>query len=118
MQIEFFYDVLETVSNQPILVEADIFLLPPEQGGRSTPITSSYRPNHNFGDSENRIFYIGQVELKEGESHFPGETKTFLVTFLDSKGLREKLKIGREWKIQTGSHVFGTAIVRHIIDKT
>ena len=64
MEIGVFYDVLETVSDQPLLVEAEILLLPTEEGGRHTPVTAKFKPNHNFGDTENLVFYIGQIELK------------------------------------------------------
>ncbi len=117
-KIETFYDVLETVSDAPLLVEAEISLLPHEKGGRKTPITANYRPNHNFGNSENRVFYIGQLEIAEDEWLHPGESRILVVTFLDAKGLREKLHKGVEWLIQEGSHVVGKGLVKYVVAHT
>lgn len=110
-----FYDVLDTVSDEPLLVEAEISLLATNDGGRKSPITEKYRPNHNFDESNNCVFYIGQIELKKGEWLYPSESRLLLVTFLDSKGLREKLEIGKEWRIQEGSHIVGKGIVKYIV---
>ena len=109
------YDVLETVSSQPLLVEAEFTLYKTENGGRHTPFTKNFRPNHNFDWPENHRFFIGQVEMSEGDWMFPGETRTLTIAFLDAKGLRELLVEGRVWKIQEGSHVIGEAVVKYVV---
>jgi len=109
------YDILECVSDDPCLVEAEITLYKPEDGGRSTPFTQNYRPNHNFDYPKNERMFIGQVELNEGEWMHPGETKILNITFFDAKGLRELLTVGRKWHIQEGSHVVGEAIVKYVV---
>ena len=115
-KIEVFYDNLDVISDQPILVETTIHLLPTEEGGRHTPITKNFRPNHNFGNEENRNFFIGQVELKDNEFMFPGETRDLVVTFMNVRGLKELLTIGNEWRIQEGSHLIGTAKVKFVVN--
>ena len=109
------YDVLEFVSDEPLLVEAELTLYKTEEGGRSTPFTQNFRPNHNFDWPENNRFFIGQVEINEGEWMYPGETRILNVTFLDAKGLRELLTIGKVWKIQEGSIVVGEATVKYVV---
>lgn len=109
------YDILDTVSDYPLLVEAEFTLYRTEDGGRSTPFTKNFRPNHNFDWPENGRFFIGQVEMKEDEWMFPGETKTLNITFLDAVGLRELLIEGCIWKIQEGSRVVGEAKVKYVV---
>ena len=117
-KIEVFYDNLEVISDKPILVEATIHLFPTEEGGKHTPITKNYRPNHNFGGDENRNYFIGQVELKENEFMFPGETRDLVITFLNVRGLKKHLTIGNEWRLQEGSHPIGTAKVKFVVDES
>ena len=112
------YDILETVSNSPILVEAEVTLYKTEDGGKESSITKSYRPNHNFDWPQNKRMFIGQIELKEDEWMNPGETKILNITFMDAKGLREVLAIGRTWKIQEGSHIVGEATVKYIVSES
>ena len=112
------YDILESVSDSPYLVEAEFTLFKTENGGRHHPISKNYRPNHNFDWPKNERMFIGQVELNEGEWMYPGETRILNITFLTSKGLLELLKIGRQWKIQEGSHIIGEANIIYYIVPT
>jgi len=116
MTIFTFTDLMNSDSSEPRIIEAEITLLAPENGGRKSPVYGEYsfRPNHNFGDINNRCFYIGQIELDEKDVFLPGETKTLMVTFIDGKGLEELLTVGREWSIQRGSDVIGKGIVKHV----
>ena len=109
------YDVLEVVSDQPLLVEAELTLYKTENGGRHTPFTKNFRPNHNFDWPESNRFFIGQVEMNDGEWMHPGEIRTLNITFMDAKGLRELLVAGRKWKIQEGSLVVGEAEVKYVV---
>jgi len=112
------YDVLEFADDGPYLVEAEVTLYKTEDGGRSTPFTQYYRPNHNFDWPENSRMFMGQFELQENEWVHPGETKILNVTFIDSIGLRELLTIGRVWKIQEGSNVIGEATIKYVVINT
>jgi hypothetical protein len=85
-----------------IFVEATVSLLATSDGGRPSPITRGFRPNHNFGDPENRSTFIGQIELPEGEWLYPGETRDLLIAFLKSRDLTERLAVGTQWRLQEG----------------
>src|SRR5689334_7580666 len=100
-----FSDELRSAGDEPIRVLARIRVLQTAEGGRHAPFRAKYRPNHNFGDSENRNFFIGQVEVPPGESVYPGETREFVITFLNVVGLAEQLTPGRRWRIQEGGHL-------------
>ena len=108
---ELFYDNLDVVSNEPLVVRARIAVLATKDGGRSSAFTKGYRPNHNFGSSENRSFLIGQIEVPEGEWIQPGETREVFVRFLNVRGLAQELNAGRNWRIQEGSKLVATAEV-------
>lgn len=92
-----------------IRVLARVHVLTSADGGRSVPFTANYRPNHNFGDAENPQFFMGQVELPEGEWVHPGETRDLAITFSNAAGLEEQLTPGRRWRIQEGWRLVATA---------
>ena len=102
-----FYDVLELAGDEPIVIEAEIELLKTGDGGRHTPIESFYRPNHNFGDERNNVFYIGQIDLRDGNQLFPGKKTIATVTFMNVVGLKEKLFEGCSWRLQEGNRLIG-----------
>lgn len=92
-----------------IRVLARVQVLATAEGGRSGPFTANYRPNHNFGGAENRSFFMGQVEVPEGEWVYPGETRELTITFANVVGLREQLTPGRRWRMQEGWRLIATA---------
>lgn len=51
-------------------------LLPTDEGGKTLPISGSYRPNHNFFDAAGDIMTMGFIELPEGVVVKPGESIT------------------------------------------
>ena len=110
-------DNLEIIGVEPIIVLARIRLLTAEEGGRNSPVTSAckFRPNHNFGEPDNRNFFIGQVEISENETLFLGEPKDLLITFFNVRGLIENLIVGRKWRIQAGSELWGIGEVLKVV---
>lgn len=106
-----FTDNLDIVDDKPIVVRASIAVVPEDQGGRHGPFTKGFRPNHNFGGPEDRFFFIGQIEVAEGDWVYPGDTRELLVTFLNARGLRELLVPGRTWRIQEGPRLVGSGTV-------
>ena len=112
-----FTDVLEPAGKEPIRILARISVLRTEDGGRSGPFTHHYRPNHNFGGADNRVFYIGQVEVPEGTWIHSGETRDLPITFLNVRGLSDLLHIGRTWRIQEGGKLVATAAVLELLNE-
>jgi elongation factor Tu len=106
-----FTDVLEPAGERPLRVLARIAVVKTEDGGRQGPFTKSYRPNHNFGASSDRVFYIGQVEVPEGTWVHPGETRDLVITFFNVRGIAELLQVGRTWRIQEGARHVANAQV-------
>jgi len=98
---------MKTVTDDDLLdgrirVLARLKVLETELGGRKGPIFDKYRPNHNFGDAENLCMYDGQIAIPDDDRIYPGETRDVWITFLNRKVLSEKLKPGRQWRIQEG----------------
>ena len=111
--MEGFYDNLDVIDDAPIMVKANINFLSTEEGGRQTPLfgSTAFRPNHNFGGSSNRHYYIGQVQFDKDDVISPGDSRVVDVVFLNVRGLRELLAIGATWRIQEGSILIGTGKV-------
>ena len=107
-----FVDLLE--DGPPHHVLARVSFLRTEEGGRREPCPERYRPNHNFGDAENRQFYIGQLQIPAGELVSPGETRDLEVVFLNGRGLSELLSVGRRWRIQEGARLVAKAEVLEV----
>ena len=99
-----------------MVVEATVSLLATENGGRASPIIGKLRPNHNFGDADNRTMFIGQIELTEGERLRPGEEGEVVIRFLDSGDLRQRLCVGTRWRLQEGNKLIGFARANRIIN--
>lgn len=114
MSLFSFTDNLDIVGEKPIVVRAMIAMVQTDSGGRIGPFTKGFRPNHNFGAQDDRFFYIGQVEVPEGDWVYPGETRELLVTFLNARGLLELLTPSRTWRIQEGPRLIGTGTVMAI----
>ena len=103
MESTFFTFNVQVDSNPEILrVRASIRVLTAEEGGRTMPVFSGYRPDHNFGGPENRLMYMGVIEF-DGEPNEPGKTKEVEIRFLSGLGLRELLCRGRKQRIQEGN---------------
>ena len=99
-----------------ILVEAIIFMLPTEESGRKTGITSGYRPNHNFFGPENTEMRFGEVTFEENAWIQPGETKRAIVHFIIPDGYQIDFQPGLTWLIQEGSHHVGNGTVLFVMD--
>ena len=115
MEYETFFDLLD--HGEPIRVLARISALKTQEGGRKGPFGTRYRPNHNFGAEDNRVFYIGQVEVPDGVLVHPGEVVDLRVTFLSGRGLLELLRVGRTWRIQEGSRCVAMGTVLALLDE-
>lgn len=98
-------------SGPPIRVRARVTLVSTAEGGRARPITARYRPNHNFGAADGREFYIGQLEIDEGDWIHPGETRDLTIIFLHGTGLVDLLHPERRWRLQEGGHLVAMAEV-------
>ena len=100
---------------QSIDVEAEVTLLPSEESGRKTGITSGYRPNHNFGSAENMDFRIGQITVPQDRWIEPGKSKDVLIKFLMPEDQPISLMSGLTWRIQEGIRHVGNGKILKVI---
>lgn len=115
MSASAFRDLMEP--GPAIRVLADVTFLSFRDGGEGVVIRAPYRPNHNFGDPDNREFYVGQVELPVGDLMEPGASREVVITFLNGPGLRDLLKSGRSWRIQEGTKLVASARVLSLLEE-
>lgn len=113
-----FVDLLSPGRHPRVKVRATISMLPPDQGGRTTAIRSGYRPNHNFGDAENRRFYIGEVDLGSREFLHPGDSHEVRIEFLHGPGIEEAVNAGATWRIQEGAKLVAIGTVLELLGET
>lgn len=106
------------MSQDVIYVIAKLKLFKTENGGRQTPISTGYRPNHVFEYKENSsdfvATYIGQVNFDQDKIH-PGETAEVEVMFLDAYNINELLIEDRIWWIHEGARKIGKAKITKVI---
>lgn len=96
-------------------VIADVHFIATEEGGRREGVRRGYRPNHNFGPPEHRSFYIGALDVAEGDVIAPGEMRRLRIIFLGGKGLHGNLVPGRTWRIQEGAKLVATARIVEVV---
>ncbi len=94
-----------------IHVIAEVRLLATSEGGRTGPISGSYRPNHNFFGADDAVMTAGFINLPDGNAVYPGETVTVPIVIWWWPDLDDQIYVGREWRIQEGRHLVGSGKV-------
>jgi elongation factor Tu len=94
-------------------IEAEIYFLTTEEGGRMTPVFSGYRPQFYYDghDWDAIQTYVGVVEPVQ-----LGQTVTAQLSFLSPQYHVGKLYPGKEFLIREGSKVVGRGHVTKILD--
>lgn len=100
------------------LVKARLTLYAVDAGGRSTPISSGYRPNHVFERKtgvEPLVTCIGEIELPM-ERLYPGDSAIVTVRFLVFPYVLKYLVVGTRWWINEGGRCFGEAEILELVE--
>ena len=88
--------------------EAEIYALKKEEGGRSTPVTTGYRPQFYFRTTD----VTGEITLKQGvEMILPGDNTTITVKLIAPIAVEE----GSKFSIREGGRTVGAGTVTKII---
>ena len=93
---------------------AKIEFLPTEQGGRTLPAHSGYRPNHDFG-LEGTLNDAAH-EYIDQETAGPGETVRAKLWLLAPELQAGRLHPGFKFTVQEGSRVVGRAVVQVVLN--
>jgi len=83
-----------------IVVKAKITLKTSEEGGKSNPIRTGYRPNHVFIQPKNikeLSTYIGEIQFSDYEFIYPGETKIVEIIFARGGEIDKYINVGQKW---------------------
>ena len=90
------------MTNDLIIIQAEISMKTSEEGGRKTGFASGYRPNHVFEFTEKGTparTFIGDIQFDDQPLIEPGETKTVTVRFLNVPEIQQYIQVGQKWFI-------------------
>jgi hypothetical protein len=95
-------------------IQVHIDLLRPIDGGRSTSITSGYRPLCIFDKADGVRTIIGLCELDLDGELAPGESRQGRLSFdvAVSEEVRALVRVGSKFGLAEGPHRIGSAEVR------
>ena len=97
-----------------VFVRAEIKFLSSEEGGRKTPVTSRYRPNHVILPSKIGTS-IGQIMFEGDQWVNPGEEVEAEIQFMNFAALVDHIKKGFEWDIYEGPRLVAKAKVIEVL---
>lgn len=89
---------------------ATIYFLDTEEGGRSAPIFSGYRPAFYFENQQ----IDGAIILNDQEHILPGEKQCVKVRMLHAESIKNFLKPHITFEIKEGLKVIGRGKILHI----
>ena len=92
-------------------IEAEITFVPTQQGGRSTPAFSGYRPQFYYDEQD----WDADHEYPDVESVFPGQTVRTLLRFLSPDAHVGRVRPGLEFQVREGARVVAHGRVTKIL---
>jgi len=93
-------------------IEVEIRFLTKEEGGRSTPAFSGYRPQFYYQGRD----WDARHEYPDTYTVNPGETVRAYIGFLSPQEHHGKINVGMDFKIREGSRVVAEGVVKKIIE--
>ena len=96
-------------------IEAKIRFLSIEEGGRSMPCKSGYRPNHDFGVEGMLNDAVHTFIDKDRVA--PGESVVAHLTFLSPEFQFGRLHEGFEFTVQEGARIVGRGRVLKVLNR-
>ena len=92
-------------------IEAEVSFVPTEQGGRSTPAFSGYRPQFYYDDHN----WDADHEYPDVEFVLPGETARALLRFLSPDAQVGRVHPGMEFQVREGARIVALGRVTKIL---
>ncbi len=89
-------------------VMANIYLLCTHEGGRTSGISSGYRPHIRFSD---HIYIDGAMTFSDRENVFPGEQCQVQIRFPKPEMAKKYLRVGTTFDINEGAHKVGEGTI-------
>jgi len=94
-------------------IEAEVWFLPTEGGGKTKPALSGYRPQHLIMENYQTS---GEHQYINKEQVNPGEKAIANIWFISPEAYPKSLWIGREIEVREGSWIVGCAKVTRIFN--
>lgn len=94
-------------------VEAIVTFTPMEDGGRSCPAFSGYRPNHLVLPG---YLTSGHHEYRQKDRVLPGESAETEIWFITPEAYPNSLMAGQTISVQEGSRVVGSAKILKVLN--
>ena len=92
-------------------IEAEITFVPTDQGGRSKPAFSGYRPQFYY----DRHDWDADQEYPDVESVLPGQTARALLRFLSPEAHVGRVQLGMEFEVREGTRLVARGRVTKIL---
>lgn len=93
-------------------IEAEIYFLTPQEGGRETPVFNGYRPQFYYNEND----WDAQHIYPDVEQVNPGDTVRVYLGFLSPKEHLGKVHVGMEFLIREGARTVGKGVITKIIE--
>ncbi|WP_298519972.1 hypothetical protein [uncultured Kordia sp.] len=95
---------------------AQVHYITTEEGGRSTPASSGYRPQIKFPFSKQMI--SGMQNFIGKDTVYPGETIVVEIIMLSPQFFEKQLKTRMHFELREGYRIVATGIVLKIVNDT
>ncbi|HVV56378.1 MAG TPA: hypothetical protein VHC47_13680 [Mucilaginibacter sp.] len=103
------------INNKPDFV-AELKYLRTEEGGRSTPARSGYRPQVKFAFSEMQT--SGQQTFLDKKVAYPGDTVNAEISILSPQSFANMLNPGMTFEFREGHKIIGTGKIISILNES
>ena len=95
-------------------LEAEVYVVPTEEGGRRSALFSGYRPSHDFGHSG--ALNDGMHEYPDGGSLTPGQKGRALIWLSVPELSAGRLYVGMPFTVQEGARVVGRGQIERVLN--
>lgn len=102
---------------ETIKVQALLSMLPSQQSGWTSAVSSILRPNHNFNKHDPHQMCFGEITIPKNEKIYPGESKIVPITFILQAMDKNSIKVGFQWRIYAASQHFANGEIIAILPK-
>lgn len=102
------------IPNSPPDIEAEIYFVPTDQGGRRSPAFSGYRPSHDFGVPG--MLNDAQHHYPNHQQVLPGETVLAQLWLLAPEYQNGRLYPGFKFTVQEGPKIVGHGVITKVLN--
>lgn len=106
------------LTHQPADFLAKVYLLSPEEGGRSLPVSIGYRPQIYFNINVEKITCTSGSWQKMGtDKLLPGQSTEIEIAILAKEYYKNSLAVGMKFPLKEGSVKIAEGVILEIYNK-